>query len=124
LELGMTLASDAPVLLLDEPTAGMSRAETAQFLALIDTLTRGKTLLIVEHDMSVVFGLATKIAVLVQGELLAYDTPDAVRANPLVQQAYLGAALPTSELAVACTPSLAQIAAGSAPTLGDAMFKA
>jgi len=124
LELGMTLASDAPVLLLDEPTAGMSRAETAQFLALIDTLTRGKTLLIVEHDMSVVFGLATKIAVLVQGELLAYGTPDAVRANPLVQQAYLGAALPTSELAVACTPSLAQIAAGSAPTLGDAMFKA
>jgi len=99
LELGLTLASDAPVLLLDEPTAGMSRAETAQFLALIDTLTRGKTLLIVEHDMSVVFGLATKIAVLVQGELLAFDAPDAVRANPLVQQAYLGTALPTSALA-------------------------
>jgi len=98
LELGMTLASDAPVLLLDEPTAGMSRSETTQFMGLIDELTRGKTLLMVEHDMSVVFGLATKIAVLVQGELLAYDTPDAVRSNPLVQQAYLGAVLSTPEL--------------------------
>lgn len=91
LELGITLASDASVLLLDEPTAGMSRSETAHFMALIDTLTQGKTLLIVEHDMSVVFGLAHKIAVLVQGELLAFDTPAAVRANPAVQQAYLGA---------------------------------
>ncbi|WP_370528195.1 ABC transporter ATP-binding protein [Rhodoferax sp. BLA1] len=97
LELGVTLASDAPVLLLDEPTAGMSRSETTQFMALIDELTRGKTLLMVEHDMSVVFGLATKIAVLVQGELLAFDSPDAVRANPLVQQAYLGAVLSTAE---------------------------
>jgi branched-chain amino acid transport system ATP-binding protein len=101
LELGMTLASDAPVLLLDEPTAGMSRSETTQFMALIDELTRGKTLLMVEHDMSVVFGLATKIAVLVQGELLAFDSPEAVRANPLVQQAYLGAALSMPELAKA-----------------------
>lgn len=99
LELGLTLASDAPVLLLDEPTAGMSRSETTRFMALIDELTRGKTLLIVEHDMSVVFGLATKIAVLVQGELLAFDSPEVVRANPLVQQAYLGAAWFTSGLA-------------------------
>jgi len=90
LELGMALASDPAVLLLDEPTAGMSRSETEQFMALIDELTAGKTLLLVEHDMAVVFGLATKIAVMVQGELLAFDNPEAVRANPLVQQAYLG----------------------------------
>ncbi|OQW89159.1 MAG: ABC transporter ATP-binding protein [Rhodoferax ferrireducens] len=94
LELGLALASDPAVLLLDEPTAGMSRSETSHFLALIGELTQGKTLLIVEHDMSVVFGLASKIAVIVQGELLAFDTPEAVRANPLVQQAYLGAVLP------------------------------
>ncbi|APW48290.1 ABC transporter ATP-binding protein [Rhodoferax antarcticus] len=91
LELGMALASDPAVLLLDEPTAGMSQSETSHFMTLIAALTPGKTLLIVEHDMSVVFGLATKIAVIVQGELLAFGTPDAVRANPLVQQAYLGA---------------------------------
>ena len=91
LELGMALASDPAVLLLDEPTAGMSRSETSHFMALIGALAQGKTLLIVEHDMSVVFGLASKIAVMVQGELLAFDTPEAVRVNPLVQQAYLGA---------------------------------
>lgn len=91
LELGMALASDPAVLLLDEPTAGMSQSETRHFIALIGELTQGKTLLIVEHDMSVVYRLATKIAVIVQGALLAFDAPDAVRANPLVQQAYLGA---------------------------------
>jgi branched-chain amino acid transport system ATP-binding protein len=90
LELGLTLAGQAQVVLLDEPTAGMSRSETSQFMTLIDTLTVGKTLLIVEHDMPVVFGLADKIAVLVQGELLAFDTPEAVRADARVQQAYLG----------------------------------
>ncbi len=94
LELGMALASDPAVLLLDEPTAGMSRSETSHFMALIAELTQGKTLLIVEHDMSVVFGLASKIAVIVQGELLAFDTPEAVRANQLVQQAYLGEQIP------------------------------
>ena len=90
LELGMALASSASVLLLDEPTAGMSRSESSRFMTLIDQLTKGKTLLIVEHDMQVLFGLADKIAVLVQGELLACDTPQAVRANPMVQHAYLG----------------------------------
>jgi branched-chain amino acid transport system ATP-binding protein len=90
LELGLALASDPAVLLLDEPTAGMSRSETSHFMALIDELTLGKTLMIVEHDMSVVFGLATHIAVLVQGELLAFDSPQVVRNNPAVQQAYLG----------------------------------
>lgn len=92
LELGMTLASGASVILLDEPTAGMSRSETTHFIALIRQATQGRTLLTVEHDMEVVFGLADKIAVLVQGQIIAYDTPDKVRANPQVQAAYLGTA--------------------------------
>ncbi|MFM2035509.1 MAG: hypothetical protein RL459_774 [Pseudomonadota bacterium] len=92
LELGLALAADPQVLLLDEPTAGMSQAETRRTLALIRRLTRGKTLLIVEHDMSVVFDLADRIAVLEQGKLIVCDRPQAVRANPRVQQAYLGQA--------------------------------
>jgi branched-chain amino acid transport system ATP-binding protein len=90
LELGITLGGGADVILLDEPTAGMSQTETLFFLELIKTATQGKTLLMVEHDMSVVFGLADKIAVLVEGKLLAFDTPQAVRANAAVQDAYLG----------------------------------
>ena len=90
LEIGITIAGGANVILLDEPTAGMSRSETSRFISLIKEVTVGKTLLTVEHDMGVVFGLADKIAVVVYGELLAYDTPDAVRANQRVQEAYLG----------------------------------
>ena len=90
LEIGLTVAGGAAVLLLDEPTAGMSRSETSHFTGLIRQVSVGKTLLMVEHDMGVMFDLADRIAVLVQGELLAFDTPDAVRANPRVQQAYLG----------------------------------
>jgi len=90
LELGITLASGANVILLDEPTAGMSQSETTRFTQLIKDVTAGKTLLMVEHDMGAVFELADKIAVLVYGELLAYDTPDAIRANSQVQEAYLG----------------------------------
>jgi len=90
LELGITLAAGSSVILLDEPTAGMSQSETTRFTGLIQEVTAGKTLLMVEHDMGVVFGLADKIAVLVYGQLLAYDTPDAVRRNAQVQEAYLG----------------------------------
>ena len=90
LEIGMTLAGGADVILLDEPTAGMSRSETAQFMNLIRDVTQGKTLLTVEHDMGVVLGLADKIAVLVYGEVIAFDRPEAVRANLRVQEAYLG----------------------------------
>jgi branched-chain amino acid transport system ATP-binding protein len=90
LEIGITIAGGADVILLDEPTAGMSRSETARFIELIREVTVGKTLLTVEHDMGVVFGLADKIAVLVYGEVIAFDTPEAVRANPRVQEAYLG----------------------------------
>ena len=93
LEIGITIAGGADVVLLDEPTAGMSRSETTRFVELIREITAGKTLLTVEHDMGVVFGLADKIAVLVYGEVIAFDTPDAVRADRRVQEAYLGAVL-------------------------------
>ena len=93
LEIGITIAGGANVILLDEPTEGMSNSETARFIELIREVTVGKTLLTVEHDMGVVFGLADKIAVVVYGEVLAFDTPDAVRANARVQEAYLGSML-------------------------------
>jgi branched-chain amino acid transport system ATP-binding protein len=93
LEIGITIAGGANVILLDEPTAGMSKTETKRFIELIRQVTVGKTLLTVEHDMSVVFGLADKIAVVVYGEVLAFDAPDAVRANARVQEAYLGSAV-------------------------------
>ena len=93
LEIGVTIGGGASVVLLDEPTAGMSKTETARFISLIKEVTVGKTLLTVEHDMGVVFGLADKIAVVVYGEVLAYDTPDAVRANQRVQEAYLGSSV-------------------------------
>ena len=93
LEIGVTIAGGANVILLDEPTAGMSKTETAHFIALIKQVTVGKTLLTVEHDMGVVFGLADKIAVVVYGEIIAFDTPDAVRANAKVQEAYLGSSV-------------------------------
>ncbi len=92
LEIGVTIAGGADVILLDEPTAGMSRSETTRFIGLIREVTQGKTLLTVEHDMGVVFGLADKIAVLVYGEVIAFDTPERVRADPKVQEAYLGTA--------------------------------
>lgn len=90
LELGITIAGDADVILLDEPTAGMGQAETRQFIELIRRVTRGKTVVTVEHDMDVVFELAETVAVLVQGALLAMGPPQAMRDDPRVQQAYLG----------------------------------
>ena len=93
LEIGITIAGGANVILLDEPTAGMSRSETSRFISLIKAVTVGKTLLTVEHDMGVVFGLADKIAVVVYGEVIAYDTPDKVRSDQKVQEAYLGSSV-------------------------------
>jgi branched-chain amino acid transport system ATP-binding protein len=90
LEIGITIAGGADVILLDEPTAGMSRAETERAVALIRRLTEGCTLLIVEHDMSVVFGLADRISVLVYGQIIASGTPEEIRGNPQVKEAYLG----------------------------------
>jgi branched-chain amino acid transport system ATP-binding protein len=97
LEIGVTIAGGASVILLDEPTAGMSKSETTRFIKLIREVTEGKTLLTVEHDMGVVFGLADRIAVVVYGELLAFDTPEAVRANARVQEAYLGSVVAESQ---------------------------
>jgi branched-chain amino acid transport system ATP-binding protein len=101
LEIGITIAGGADVVLLDEPTAGMSKSETERFIELIREVTIGKTLLTVEHDMGVVFGLADKIAVLVYGEVIAFDVPEAVRANVRVQEAYLGSVLADSQAAEA-----------------------
>jgi branched-chain amino acid transport system ATP-binding protein len=90
LEIGITIAGGATVILLDEPTAGMSRSESDAAVELIRRVSEGKTLIMVEHDMGVVFGLADKIAVLVYGEVIACDTPANIRANSAVQAAYLG----------------------------------
>ena len=91
LEIGITIAGGAETILLDEPTAGMSRSEADHAVALIRRITAGKTLVMVEHDMSVVFDLADRISVLVYGELIASGTPAEIRANPAVREAYLGA---------------------------------
>jgi branched-chain amino acid transport system ATP-binding protein len=90
LEMGVTIAGGAEVILLDEPTAGMNQGEIDRAVALIRQITEGKTLVMVEHDMGVVFGLADRISVLLQGEIIATDTPEAVHANRAVQEAYLG----------------------------------
>jgi branched-chain amino acid transport system ATP-binding protein len=92
LEIGITIAGGADVIMLDEPTAGMSHSETEYAVNLIRTLSAGKTLVMVEHDMSVVFNLADRISVLVYGQIIASDTPDRIRANRAVQEAYLGTA--------------------------------
>jgi branched-chain amino acid transport system ATP-binding protein len=94
LEIGITIAGGCDVILLDEPTAGMSRSESDAAVELIRKVTVGKTLLMVEHDMSVVFGLADRIAVVVYGEVIACDTPTNIRSNQRVQDAYLGGHAP------------------------------
>jgi len=93
LEIGITIASGADVIMLDEPTAGMSRSETDHAVELIRRVSVGKTLIIVEHDMGVVFDLADRISVLVYGQVIATDTPERIRANTAVQEAYLGSAM-------------------------------
>ena len=90
LEIGITIAGGANVILLDEPTAGMSHSETDQAIALIRKVTEGRTLVMVEHDMGVVFGLADKISVLVYGEIIASGTPEEIKGNAAVKEAYLG----------------------------------
>ena len=90
LEIGITIAGGAKVILLDEPMAGMSRSETEHAVQLIRRVTEGKTLLMIEHDMGVIFGMADRISVLVYGQLIASDTPQRVRENAQVKEAYLG----------------------------------
>ena len=93
LEIGITIAGGADVIMLDEPTAGMSNTETDYIVNLIRKVTEDKTLIVVEHDMGVVFDLADRISVLVYGEIIATGAPEEVRGDPKVQEAYLGAAL-------------------------------
>ncbi|MBS4083205.1 MAG: ABC transporter ATP-binding protein [Rhizobiales bacterium] len=92
LEIGITIAGGADIILLDEPTAGMSRSETEHAVALIRKVSEGRTLIIIEHDMGVVFDLADRISVLVYGQIIATDQPVKIKANQKVQEAYLGAA--------------------------------
>ena len=90
LEVGMAVATDPDLVMLDEPTAGMSREETLHTVELIRRLTEGRTMIIIEHDMDVVFSVADRITVLHHGEILAVGTPREIRDNPEVRGAYLG----------------------------------
>ena len=90
LELAIALATQPKILLLDEPAAGMSPAETNRLLGLLRDMPRSITLLIIEHDMDVVFGLAERVTVLHYGEVLANGTTEQVRNNPRVMEVYLG----------------------------------
>jgi len=90
LEIAMCLATEPRVLLLDEPLAGMGSEETERMLALLESLKPGHAILLVEHDMDAVFRIADRITVMVNGEVIATDVPQAIRANPQVQVAYLG----------------------------------
>jgi len=90
LELGIAIASGAELIMLDEPVAGMSHSEAESSVQLIRKITEGKTLIMVEHDMNIVFDVADRISVLVYGEIIATDKPENIRANPKVQEAYLG----------------------------------
>jgi branched-chain amino acid transport system ATP-binding protein len=92
LEIGIALAAGPALLLLDEPTAGMSPEETDETMRLIQELARGRTVILVEHKMKVVMKISDRITVLHQGQVLAEGTPDEIRGNALVQQTYLGAA--------------------------------
>jgi branched-chain amino acid transport system ATP-binding protein len=92
LEIGMTIAGNPGTIILDEPTAGMSRTETAHAVELIRRISQGRTLVVIEHDMDVVFGLADRISVLVYGEIICTGTPSEIRESKSVQEAYLGRA--------------------------------
>jgi branched-chain amino acid transport system ATP-binding protein len=92
LEIGVTIAGNAGIILLDEPSAGMSAAETERAVALIRKVSQGRTLVMIEHDMSVVFDLADRISVLVYGQIIASDIPAKIKQDIAVQTAYLGTA--------------------------------
>lgn len=90
LEIGLTISMDPELILLDEPTAGMSRGETFEAVKLIERVTEGKTLIIVEHDMEVIFSIANQITVIYYGQVLASGLPEKIRNDPQVKEVYLG----------------------------------
>ena len=90
LELGISIASGAELIMLDEPVAGMSHSEAENAVELIRKITKGKTLIMVEHDMNIIFNVADRISVLVYGQIIATDEPTEIRANSKVQESYLG----------------------------------
>jgi branched-chain amino acid transport system ATP-binding protein len=92
LEIGITIAGNAGIILLDEPSAGMSTAETEGAVVLIRKVSQGRTLIMIEHDMGVVFDLADRISVLVYGQIIASDIPEKIKQDTAVQTAYLGTA--------------------------------
>ena len=92
LEIGITIAGGAGIILLDEPSAGMSVAEAARAVTLIRRVSQGRTLIMIEHDMDVVFDLADRISVLVYGQIIASDVPASIKQDRAVQTAYLGTA--------------------------------
>ena len=98
LEVALALATEPTLMLMDEPTAGMSREEANEFLAVIAELPQSLTMLVVEHDMDVVFGLASWVSVLDAGRLIANGRPDEIRGSPAVQEAYLGSGERMEEL--------------------------
>jgi len=90
LEIAMCLATEPQVLLLDEPLAGMGAEETERMLTLLTQLKKDHAILLVEHDMDAVFRIADRVTVMVNGQVIASDVPEAIRQNPAVQTAYLG----------------------------------
>ncbi len=90
LEIGIALSSEPELILLDEPTAGMTREETEEMVKLMKSVVEHRTLMIIEHDMDVVFSLADTISVLHNGTILASGSPEAIRKDPKVKDAYLG----------------------------------
>jgi branched-chain amino acid transport system ATP-binding protein len=90
LEIGITISSGAEVILLDEPMAGLSKEEVSQVSDLIINLSRGKTIVMIEHDMEVIFSIVDRVSVLVYGEIIATGAPESIKKNKKVQEAYLG----------------------------------
>lgn len=90
LEIGLTISTEPELILLDEPTAGMTREETEYAIRMIDRVTAGRTLIIIEHDMEVVFSLSNIISVLHHGTILASGSPEEIRNDQQVKEAYLG----------------------------------
>jgi branched-chain amino acid transport system permease protein len=93
LEIGLALATSPSLLLLDEPLAGMSPQERVETVKLLKSISRGRTMIVIDHDMDALFELAECVTVLQEGRVLVEGTPDEIKANPAVQEAYLGGVL-------------------------------